>query len=180
MGKGLRGIKPCRIFTNICSTQGPLSHNALHDFTRFAIWAWTSFILAHVFRTLPFPFYPVYKFTQQTHFASLPKQTDKFCLFSSLCTHELWSSANKLSATSTSKLLLSVEEWQMEESSPASFLATLQPEVWIPSTCPHSSLTWQPLMYLLQRIQNWKMAQTNLEKGGWFGKSCFIKMYWNS
>lgn len=184
MGKGLRESNTaaidCRTSTNICSTQEPLSHDALLDSTRFAIWAWTSFLSAHVFRKLPFPFYPVYKFTQQTHFASLPRQTHKFCLFSPLCTHELWSSANKFSATSTPKLLISVEEWQMEESSPASFLAALPPEVWIDSMCPHSSLTWEPLLDLLQRVQNWKMAQTNLGKGGWFRKNCFIKICWNS
>ena len=115
-------------------TAGPqqrpdLSPHAPHNCTRRCpTWAWISFISACVLGKLPFPFYLIYKFTQQNQFASLPKPVNKFCLFFSFVYSwtPLWSSANKLSATSTSKLLISVEEWQMEDISPVSFLATLQ------------------------------------------------------
>lgn len=183
MRKGLRGIRHCShwlqdLQEHLLHTRTTLPQRParLHKICNLSL----DFIY---FSTFPGNF-PVLSalFTNLHSKLTLPPSPNKhtFCLFSPLYTHELWSSANKLSATSTSKLLISVEEWQMEESSPASFLATLQPEVWRHSMCPHSSLTWEPLLYLLQRVQNWNMAETKFEKGGRFGKSCLIKMYWNS
>lgn len=130
-GRGLRGVEHCShwrqdLSKHLLPTRSTLPRRSaqLHKISNLSL-DFIYFSMCFGETSLSFlPRLQIYT----TKSICLPPQTNSFCRFSPLYIHELYSKAQqiKLSATSTSKWLISVEKWQMEDISPPLSLATLQ------------------------------------------------------
>lgn len=128
-GRGLRGVEHCShwrqdLSKHLLPTRSTLPRRAaqLHKISNLSLdLIYFSMCFGETSLSTPF--------TNLHNQINLPPSPNKQFLlfFSSVYSWTLlWSSANKLSATSTSKRLISEKKWQMEDISPPSSLATLQ------------------------------------------------------